>query len=319
MYNTDSSPTLTDITFSRNVAVDGGGMYNLNSYPTLTNVTFSRNVAFDGGGMYNETLSSPLLTNVTFYGNSAEYGGGMYNDITFSATFGLGPAIRNTIFWGNTANTAGTQIYNKSFGTRTLSDSVIQGGCPAGTPCTNLITTNPILGLLGNYGGFTQTIPIKVGSSAINTGNDSICPATDQRGVTRPQSTHCDIGAYEMDDFTAPTVVSSLRVNANPSNLTSVDFTVTFSESVTGVDITDFSLMTNGISGASVTGVSGSGSVYTITVNTGSGSGAIRLDLPASAAITDLAGKPACQPAYTGSETYTSIRIQYLFLPLILR
>jgi hypothetical protein len=36
-----------------------------------------------------------------------------------------------------------------------------------------------------------------VGSSAINTGNDAVCPATDQRGVTRPQGSHCDIGAYE--------------------------------------------------------------------------------------------------------------------------
>ena len=31
----------------------GGGMYNYDSSPTLTNVTFSGNSATHGGGMYN--------------------------------------------------------------------------------------------------------------------------------------------------------------------------------------------------------------------------------------------------------------------------
>jgi hypothetical protein len=35
------------------------------------------------------------------------------------------------------------------------------------------------------------------GNSAINAGKDEVCPATDQRGVTRPQGTSCDLGAYE--------------------------------------------------------------------------------------------------------------------------
>ena len=51
---------------------DGGGMYNtINSSPTLTNIIFSGNMAaYYGGGMYNY-YSSPTLTNVTFSGNSA--------------------------------------------------------------------------------------------------------------------------------------------------------------------------------------------------------------------------------------------------------
>ena len=66
-------------------------------------------------------------------------------------------------------------------------------------------------------------------------------------------------------------------------------------------------------------GVSGSGSVYTVTVNTGSGNGSIRLDVPASAAITDLAGNPLAGLPYTGGETYTITKTYSLFLPLILR
>jgi hypothetical protein len=58
-----------------------------------------------------------------------------------------------------------------------------------------MITTDPLLGGLGYYGGFTPTVRLLPGSSAINAG--SACPATDQRGVPRPQGGGCDIGAYE--------------------------------------------------------------------------------------------------------------------------
>jgi hypothetical protein len=104
--------------------------------------------------------------------------------------------IRNAILWGNTALT-GPQVYQE-FGAPVISDSVVQGGCPGGSTCTNIITADPLLGALGNYGGETETIPLRLGSSAINAGSDAVCPATDQRGFARPQGAHCDIGAYEI-------------------------------------------------------------------------------------------------------------------------
>jgi hypothetical protein len=202
-----------------------------------------------------------------------------------------------------------------------VSDSVVQGGCPFGSKCTNIITTDPMLGALGNYGGFTQTIPLLANSSAINTGNDATCAATDQRGIARPQGAHCDIGSYEYEpDTITPTVVSVTRADANHTNAASVNFTVTFSVYVTGVGVSDFSLTTTGVSGASVTGVSGSGSVYTVTAITGNGNGTIRLDVPTSATITDLAGNPLASLPYTGGETYTITKVfTTIFLPLILR
>jgi hypothetical protein len=428
MYNYSSSnPTLTNVTFSGNTATNhyGGGMYNnASSSPTLTNVTFSDNSAVNGGGMGNWYNCNPALTNVTFNGNSAQLGGGMYNynnsptltNVTFSdnsATiygggmdnnFSSSPTIHNTIFWGNTATSDGAQIYNDA-SSPVVNDSIVQGGYAGGT---NIITADPRLGTLGNFGGFTQTIPLLAYSSAINMGNDLTCAVTDQRGIARPQGAHCDIGAFELVDntppntnidsqnpattptnsismtftfsgtdtdsgvksfecdldgggfatcaspksyaslpdgshtfqvraidfvgnvdaspashtwtvdTTTPTVISSLRANANPTSAASVDFTVTISESVTGVGVTDFSLTTTGVSGASVTSVSGSGSVYTVTANTGSGNGTIRLDVPTSATITDLAGNLLASPPYTGGETYTITKV-YIFLPLILR
>jgi hypothetical protein len=106
-------------------------------------------------------------------------------------------------------------------------------------------------------------------------------------------------------DVVPPTVLTSLRVDPDPTSATSVNFEVSFSESVTGVDTGDFSLTTTGISSASVTNVSGTDDIYSVTVNTGSGNGTIRLDVPVSANITDLAGNPLGGLPFTGGETYT--------------
>jgi len=69
----------------------------------------------------------------------------------------------------------------------------------------NIIITDPMLGTLGNYCGFIETIPLLAGSSAIDAGDDATCPAIDQCGITRPQGAHCDIGAFEYVEPTTPT------------------------------------------------------------------------------------------------------------------
>jgi len=54
MVNEDSSPTITNCTFSGNAADRrGGGMFNYESRPTVSNCTFSGNSADDGGGNIN--------------------------------------------------------------------------------------------------------------------------------------------------------------------------------------------------------------------------------------------------------------------------
>jgi hypothetical protein len=72
-----------------------------------------------------------------------------------------------------------------------------------------------------------------------------------------------------------------------------VQYTVTFSEHITGIDSADFTLTTSGVSGASVSTVSNNlGSVYTVTVATGSGSGTIRLDVVDNNSIIDETFNP---------------------------
>ena len=116
-------------------------------------------------------------------------------------------------------------------------------------------------------------------------------------------------------DETLPFVVSSLRADANPTGAASVDFTVTFSQSVTGVDASDFTLFTTGVTGASISSVSGSGKTYTVTVNTGSGNGTIRLDVIDDDSIIDGVGTPLGGVGlgngdFSSGETYTIIKIQ---------
>ena len=115
MYNDpESNPTLTNITFIGNKAIDntefdingnGGGLFNQETNPKLTNITFIDNKSdVVGGGLYN-FRSNPSLTNVTFINNSAKFSGGaLYND---NST----PEIINNIFYNNSARN-GAAILN---------------------------------------------------------------------------------------------------------------------------------------------------------------------------------------------------------------
>ncbi len=122
-------------------------------------------------------------------------------------------------------------------------------------------------------------------------------------------NTSTSAGAAHTVDANAPTVSSIDRGNGNPSNLASVDFTVTFSESVTGGSASNFSLVTTGaISGASITSVSaGPGTTRTVTVNTGTGDGTIGLNLINGTGIADLIGNALSTSTFTG-QIYTIIK-----------
>src|ERR1017187_2627413 len=56
---------------------------------------------------------------------------------------------------------------------------------------------NPMLGPLANNGGPTLTMALLPGSPAIDAGGSAGAPATDQRGVARPQGPGVGIGAFE--------------------------------------------------------------------------------------------------------------------------
>ncbi len=124
-----------------------------------------------------------------------------------------------------------------------------------------------------------------------------------------------DTGNTEFDTLTvisnqpdrvAPTTVSILRQDASPSSQSIIHWTVTFDESVTGVDATDFVLTKSGaVDGGMVSDVSGEGATRMVTISTGMGDGTIRLDLKASGTgIIDMAGN-AITGGFMAGETYT--------------
>jgi len=105
-----------------------------------------------------------------------------------------------------------------------------------------------------------------------------------------------------------------LRSNSNPTSAGSVDFNVTFTKAVTGVDLTDLTLVTTGVTGASITGLSGSGSTRTVTVNSGSGNGTIHLNVVDDDSIKDVSNNPlggvgVGNGDFTSGETYTILKI----------
>src|SRR5690606_37215124 len=105
-------------------------------------------------------------------------------------------------------------------------------------------------------------------------------------------------------DNTPPTVTSITRADSNPTNAVSVDFNVTFSESVNNVDLGDFSLSPT-VTGATLTTISGSGANYTVTVNTGTGDGSLGLSIPAGSDIADAALNTLGGLPFTTGDTYT--------------
>ena len=214
-----ASPSIERATFSANKADQGGAIYNDSgnqggtANATIVNSTFQGNDASlgtsigNGGAIYNKGVSgnaAMTLTNVTFSGNTANgpnhFGGAMANQGA-----GAKPVITNTIFWADQAST-NPEFHNTGGAQPTISYSLVagSGGSGAGWISTfginggGNLDADPALGALAANGGYTRTLLPASASPAIDAANDTVCPATDQRGVTRPQGAHCDIGAVEV-------------------------------------------------------------------------------------------------------------------------
>ena len=205
VYLDSASAQLERLEISGNLGVTrGGGLYCKGAAkpcsPTLRNITFSGNTSERGAGMLNDATSgnsNPTVVNVTFHGNAATYEGGAVHNWADGGS--IDATFENIVAWGNTAGTGGSQFHNLD-STPTIRHAVIQGGCPAGSACTDLSASSPVLGPLQGNGGLTKTHRPGAGSSVVGAADCSAAPSTDQRGVTRPQgvSVACDLGAVEV-------------------------------------------------------------------------------------------------------------------------
>ena len=234
----EGTVTATDSTFSGNLAVHTGGAISVieGGTTTVTSSTFNGNVADFGGGVYSSE-GEISITNSTISGNTARYGGGV---MAFRGT----AAITSSTFSGNAATIQGGGIH-RSIGRVKLLSTIIADS-PSGSNCYgsvaslgsnisddptcnltsagDLSNTNPLLGPLQANGGPTLTHLPGAGSPAINA---ATCPSSvDQRGVSRPQGTDCDIGAVEvLIPVVAAPIVAPASLNEGQSGIASASFT----------------------------------------------------------------------------------------------
>ena len=187
---------------------EGGGVWSDGTL-ILNNSTISGNVAAGGrgGGLANN--GNTIINNSTITGNSTAQGGGISN------LYGVSLIIKNSIIAGNTAVT-GPDCYDSidyypqnisSMGYNLIGNTA---NCLYTPNTGDLIDVNAQLAPLANNSGTTFTHALYANSPAINHGNPATpgsggnaCLATDQRGISRPLSTACDIGAFE-SSFSTP-------------------------------------------------------------------------------------------------------------------
>jgi hypothetical protein len=188
---TTCNATVTNSTFSTNTAANTGGAItadNDTNPVVITNSTFYNNSAATGGGIAN--LGRLNLGNSTLSNNNASNGGAVRN--------GLGGilSLRNSILANSTGGVDCIKV-NTTQAVENINNLIETTGAGAESCGTSLLSSDPMLNSLTNNGGLTQTMALRANSPAINAGDDTSCPSTDQRGMTRPQGSHCDMGAYE--------------------------------------------------------------------------------------------------------------------------
>lgn len=200
-----------------------GGALDNNGTATVTNSTFSGNIVHShcndsvssGGAIYNGAAHTLSVTNSTISGNdkvnSASAGGIRNQGGPTPGTLNL----RNSILANN--GVAGDCISDGTVGT-TLNNIIVVNGTGGILLCGAASTANPLLAPIGPNGGPTQTFALQENSPALGAGDDTTCGnavgspnfgagGKDQRGVTRPQGPHCDIGAFEATTQFGPNFV----------------------------------------------------------------------------------------------------------------
>ncbi len=213
--NTFAGGTLaiTDSTIQWNHAALNGGGINTEAgagQMTISGSTIIFNSSdSNGGGLYLSTTSS--MTNDTILGNFATLNGGAIYNYSGSATLTNATVNQNqnnapqsgAVFRESGAVSVRNTILDNSFNCRggitSLGHNIDSSNTCGFTGPGDLVNTNPRLGVIGDNGGPTQTEALLEGSPAINAADPEIYPPTDQRGVTRPQGSGPDIGAYEVE------------------------------------------------------------------------------------------------------------------------
>jgi hypothetical protein len=114
---------------------------------------------------------------------------------------------------------------------------------------------------------------------------------------------------FSIDVVDAPGIASIVRTASAsatvPTADTSVSYTVTFSQSVNGVDAGDFTLTTTDSAAGTIDSITGSGDTYTVTVTGISGDGTLRLDVNNSGTGIENGSAIGIIGGYAAGQTFT--------------
>jgi len=220
--------------------------------------------AFTSGQSYTIDKTPPTVQSITRIGAATTNAASVDFTVTYSEAV-TGVSAQD---WSLTTTGVTGASVTATNGSGTTYTVTVNTGSGDGTIRLNVVTGGTVIDLAGNLlqAGFTS-------------------------------------GDVDTIDKTAPAVQSIVKASTDPTTATSVGFTVTFTESVTGVDATDFTITAPALTGTSISNVTGSGTTYTVTVATGNGSGSLRLDLTGNGTVVDAAGNSAA--SYTGGPSYT--------------
>lgn len=245
---TESSTVVSYSTFDQNTALSsGGGIHNRNSL-VVRNSTFKQNHANQesGGAILNFSADSgvgqafSLISNSTLSGNTATLFGGAisnYNShlqissstlVGNSAQFGSGIS-HHSIFTARQVDLANSVFANDGVADNCYviasQTNIVSSGFDYSTDSTCATTASrrnidPLLGPLADNGGFTLThIPLP-GSPLLDNATGAQCLNLDQRGVSRPQGSACDVGSVEVIPA-SPTPTPTATATPLPSALLS--------------------------------------------------------------------------------------------------
>jgi len=196
----NSTTTIVRSTISGNLSNDVGGGIRMLGNATLENSTLSGNqsTGWYGGAIFHtdgvmDLVNSTVADNVAPSGADAAIFVGTFTDA--SATLNL----VNTIVADNTTFGCFQGFFGAGAVTLTANHNNLftDGTCNPGA--TDQVVGDSGLGPLADNGGPTLTQALLSESPAIDAADDAACPAADQRGVTRPRGTHCDVGSFELD------------------------------------------------------------------------------------------------------------------------
>ena len=188
---------------------------------TITNTTFEGNTAFgssynaNGGALYVVNNTDQFIVNgATFANNYAGWVGGALSNSQINGQ--PGGRVINSLFANNRAGGIANfqqhcsaeldhDGYSLQYPPRLtnanyFNDVTCFAGKSAPSQTGDPQFRDPHLAPLADNGGATRTMALTVASPAFNGGDPTGqgCPATDQRGVVRPQVGLCDVGAFEL-------------------------------------------------------------------------------------------------------------------------